>query len=107
MVLSALYASTAFVKHSKQYRGEETNKFCQCIRSIIFDLLLKEQSYLETKIVQNNKPVDSDVLAKYINQHTSTFVERIAMDLVDFYKIFDKWHPGLNQLKKFNYQPFE
>jgi hypothetical protein len=29
------------------------------------------------------------------------------MDLVDFFKIFDEWHCGLNQLKKFNSIPFE
>jgi hypothetical protein len=29
------------------------------------------------------------------------------MDLVDFYKVFDEWHCGLNQLKKFNRVPIE
>lgn len=41
------------------------------------------------------------------NQHSTKLVEQIAMDLVDFFKIFDSWHPGLNQLKKFNQLPFE
>ena len=29
------------------------------------------------------------------------------MKLVDFYKVFDDWHCGLNQLKKFNKIPIE
>ena len=29
------------------------------------------------------------------------------MKLVDFFKIFDDWHCGLNQLKKFNKVPIE
>ena len=29
------------------------------------------------------------------------------MQLVDFYKEFDDWHCGLNQLKKFNRSPIE
>jgi len=29
------------------------------------------------------------------------------MKLVDFFKVFDDWHCGLNQLKKFNRIPFE
>lgn len=42
----------------------------------------------------------------YQNQFDQDFVEQVAMDLVDFYKIFDDWHCGLNQLKKFNQAPF-
>jgi len=34
-------------------------------------------------------------------------VEKVAMELVDFFKIFDEWHCGLNQLKKFNKVPIE
>ena len=29
------------------------------------------------------------------------------MELIDFFKIFDEWHCGLNQLKKFNKIPVE
>jgi hypothetical protein len=43
----------------------------------------------------------------YQNQYTQEFIEQVAMDLVDFFKIFDDWHCGLNQLKKFNQVPFE
>ena len=32
----------------------------------------------------------------YLNQHASEFVEQIAMNLVDFFKMFDQWHCGLN-----------
>ena len=43
----------------------------------------------------------------YQNQFTKEKIEKIAMDLVDFFKIFDEWHCGLNQLKKFNKVPIE
>lgn len=39
IVLASLYASTAFVKHSKTYRGDFTNRFCQYVRRIIFEIL--------------------------------------------------------------------
>jgi hypothetical protein len=42
IVMAALYASTAFVKHSKTYRGDKTNEFVAVIRKIIFDLLIDE-----------------------------------------------------------------
>jgi hypothetical protein len=109
VVLSSLYASTAFVKHSKTYRGDFTSKFCQLVRKVIFDLLTEEveeqkksveNSYIKNKIIEN-------VSENFMHQHTSQFVEQIAMDLVDFFKMFDSWHPGLNQLKKFNAIPFE
>ena len=40
--MAALYAATAFVKHSKTYRGEKTNLFVAEIRQIIFDILIDE-----------------------------------------------------------------
>ena len=45
-------------------------------------------------------------MENYQNQFCQEFIEQVAMDLVDFYKIFDQWHCGLNQLKKFNPIPF-
>jgi len=42
VVLSAIYASTAFVKHSRTYKGEYTTRFCQQVRKVIFDLLFNE-----------------------------------------------------------------
>lgn len=42
VVLSALYASTAFVKHSKTYKGDFTSRFCQLVRKVVFDILQNE-----------------------------------------------------------------
>lgn len=36
LVISAVYASTAFLKHSEDYNGEDTNKFINEVRKIIF-----------------------------------------------------------------------
>lgn len=43
----------------------------------------------------------------YKKQYSQETVEKVAMDLVDFFKVFDEWHCGLNQLKKFNKVPIE
>lgn len=110
LVLAALYASTAFVKHSKTYRGDYTNRFCQNVRRIIFEILqedlINQQKVLADK--QASQPqLRPEHVANYLSQHSQQFVEQVAMDLVDFFKVFDQWHPGLNQLKKFNKIPFE
>jgi hypothetical protein len=42
IVLSSLYAATAFLKHSKKHESPETNKFCTEIRKIIFELIQSE-----------------------------------------------------------------
>ena len=43
----------------------------------------------------------------YQNQFQSDFVEQIAMDLIDFQKLFEEWHCSKNQLSKFHSNPFE
>jgi hypothetical protein len=108
VTLSSIFASTAFVKHAKTLKNNHTTMFCKLVRKIIFEILSEEleeqtkaiQSYHSTNVIIDN------VKENYLNQHTSKFVEQIAMDLVEFYKIFDSWHPGRNHLKKFNPAPF-
>ena len=39
VVMASLYASTAFVKHSKTYRGDQTTKWVALIRKFIFDII--------------------------------------------------------------------
>ena len=36
LVISSIYASTAFLKHSEDYNGEDTNKVINEVRKIIF-----------------------------------------------------------------------
>ena len=36
IVISSIYASTAFLKHSQEFNGEDTDKFIKEIRKIIF-----------------------------------------------------------------------
>ena len=38
LVLATFYAATAFLKHSKKWQGELTNKFCTDVRQIIFKM---------------------------------------------------------------------
>ena len=109
LVLAALYASTAFLKHSQQYHSEETTRFCTEVRQIIFEIhqeeLNQHSGFLNR--FQSQHPEITDMhMNIYQNQFSQDFVEQVAMDLVDFYKIFDDWHCGLNQLKKFNQAPF-
>lgn len=42
VVVASLYASTAFLKHSKKNEGPETTKFCTEARRIIFEIVNKE-----------------------------------------------------------------
>ena len=43
LVISAIYASTAFLKHSEEYNGEDTNKFIDEVRKIIFQIIEEEK----------------------------------------------------------------
>ena len=110
VVMASLYASTAFVKHSKSYRGDLTNKWVALIRKFIFDIMNDEIADRQQAFNEQHKQmpeVSKTDMQLYLNQHSTEFVEQIAMNLVDFYKMFDTWHCGLNQLKKFNTIPFE
>lgn len=39
LVISSLYAATAFLKHSRMYQSDDTTRFCSEIRKIIFSIL--------------------------------------------------------------------
>lgn len=41
-MISAFYAATAFLKHSKKHEATETNKFCTEARKVIFSILEEE-----------------------------------------------------------------
>ena len=57
VVLSALYASTAFVKHSKTYRGETATTFCTQMRLIIFQLLEQELESQNSNLSRKDVPI--------------------------------------------------
>lgn len=42
IVIASLYASTAFLKHSKKYESQDTTNFCTEVRRLIFTLLQEE-----------------------------------------------------------------
>lgn len=42
VVIASLYASTAFLKHSKKHEGPETTKFCIEARKTIFEVVNQE-----------------------------------------------------------------
>jgi hypothetical protein len=50
--------------------------------------------------------VSEKEMGRYSRQSGCEFVEYVAMDLVDFFKVFGKWHCGLNQLAKLFPVPF-
>lgn len=126
-MISAFYAATAFLKHSKKHDALETNKFCTEARKVIFNILdeelkatrlmFKEASFLyhldrrlgsiKQQTGQDQGSVVQRILSSYQKQFSQDYVEKIAMNMVDFFKIFDEWHCGLNQLKKFNKVPIE
>ena len=43
LVASALYASTAFLKHSKSYSSDETSAFITEVRAVLFQLIAEER----------------------------------------------------------------
>ena len=57
VVLASLYASTAFVKHSKTYRGETATTFCTQMRLIIFQLLEQELETQNSNLSQKDIPL--------------------------------------------------
>ena len=132
LVISAFYAATAFLKHSKKYDSVETSKFCSEARKAIFSIVEEDldahkttseasafRTLLDRKLggkksgqsqqaYENQKSVNSErILSAYQKQFNQDYIEKIAMDMVDFFKVFDDWHCGLNQLKKFNKVPIE
>jgi len=113
LAIAAIYASTAFLKHSNQHRSEECSLFCSDVRRVVFQLL--EQEWTENPQLlqevslgcEGREAVTAEEFARYQRQFSPDFVESVAMDLVDFFKVFDAWHCGLNQLKTFVPVPFQ
>ena len=111
IVASALYSSTAFLKHSRQFKSECTDKLINEVRKIIFQIIGDElRQHANFMPTVHYEPASVEWLEErqdlYQRQYCQRFIEQIAMDLVDYYKAFDDWHCGLNQLKKFNRVPF-
>lgn len=99
--ISAIYAATAFLKHSQEFQGDDATKLVNEIRGIIFNTLEVEKQHLDffmPKAVQDSKMehVCERSYALYKAQFDKTFYEKIAIDIVDFEKVFDTWHCGLN-----------
>ena len=114
VVLASMYAATAFLKHSKKYECTDTSNFCTEVRKLIFTMLSNELTEQNTSFTEagflhrcESLPDFKASLVSYQKQFTQETIEEVAMKLVDFLKVFDDWHCGLNQLKKFNRIPFE
>ena len=112
LVVAALYAATAFLKHSRTFAGKQTNDFVKEVRRVIFQILEEEDRQIENFLPNvHYKEDEIELLSErkdlYRRQFNNMFVEQVAMDLVDYFKAFDSWHWGLNQLKKFNEMPID
>ena len=59
LVISAFYASTAFLKHAKLYESPQTSLFCSEVRKIIFEIVKEDQNDLKTYI--NKNKVNEDI----------------------------------------------
>lgn len=88
------------------------------MRRAIVKILRQEQNSLGTQVLADPvflKRLESRqgaenaqlILASYLSQYTQEVLETAAMQLVDFYRDFDEWHCGLNQLKKFHPCPIK
>ena len=112
LVLSAIYASTAFLKHSQEFGGDDTNKLIEEVRKVIFQIIEEErfqQKNFFPQVLKDNgaESMPAYKIKMYQSQFDLRFIEKIAIELVDFEKNFDSWHCGLNQLRKFNKTPFK
>ena len=116
VVIASFYAATAFLKHSKKYEGVQTSLFCSEVRKLIFQLLNREHQQQKTSAFREagfmskliaQSPNAETLIQNYQMQFSQANIEHIAMSLVDFYKVFNDWHCGLNQLRKFNKAPIE
>lgn len=119
LAISALFAATGFLKNSKKHNQTETARFCAQARKAILELLeedaqtakeFKKNKRFRSQIsikLQGRSKSDMDektnrVLDTYARQFNQQNLERTSMRMVEFSKVFDEWHCGLNQLKKFN-----
>ena len=59
LVIAALYAATAFLKHSKAHSSKDKIKFCTDARKAIFDLL--EEDGIDIKKFEGNQTLISQI----------------------------------------------
>lgn len=111
IVISSFYAATAYLKSSKKHECIDTMAFCSEVRKIIISLLKADQQthktpqFKEQPFLEKLKKISTTpelLLQNYTRQFNLDTIEKVGMSLLDFFKVFDNWHPGLNQLKKFN-----
>lgn len=80
-MISAFYAATAFLKHSKKHEATETNKFCTEARKVIFSILEEELKATrqmfkeETFLYHLNRRLGS--LSKQTGQDQGSVAQRI------------------------------
>lgn len=80
LVLSSIYASTAFFKHAKSLHTADRNHLVYWLRHTVFDIVNEENMILKNQIdglSEVNKGTTGDV---YYYQHNPKFIEQIAMD---------------------------
>ena len=105
VVIASFYAATAFLKHSKKHEGSQTTSFCTDVRKLIFQILFQEaqtnktDKFREKQYLNKLRSISSNpdlLIQNYLSQFSQENIEQIAMNLVDFFKIFNEWHCGLN-----------
>lgn len=91
LVYTCIQAATTMLQLEKRERGEEHSSFFYTDFKKSFMRMAKD---IEKTIPNHNKVRDLSVAG--VNE-----VNILAEKLIEFYKIFDSWHCGLNQLKTF------
>jgi len=108
VVLASFYAATTFLKHSKKFNSAETATFTTEVRKLILKLVSVELADQEKVFAEQgftgqlqSLPNAEHSIAVYQKQFNEWTIGELASNLIEFYKMFDDWHCGLNQLKKF------
>ena len=107
-MLASFYAATTFLKHSKKFNSAETATFTTEVRKLILKLVSVELADQEKVFAEQgfagqlqSLPNAEHSIGVYQKQFNEWTIGELASNLIEFYKMFDDWHCGLNQLKKF------
>lgn len=119
VTLSAFKAAVDALRSSKQPASPQADDFCDLMDAEIKRVIEAEQAklqdfqsdlhfqlVLEEYSNNQNRPADEYIEGAQA-QLQEPMVQRVASELVEFYKAFDDWHCGLNQLRKFGKAPID
>lgn len=107
VVASSFLAAVNMLSASKKLAGDEVDKFCKRARHHLECIIEEEHSHLNKLMKESDvscrlqrktgsQQAVSALRDLYASQFKTDSLNEIAQKLIDFFKIFDDWHCGLN-----------